>query len=499
MIGGTSAVVVLMSGLIVSTLSLNDVSNYVELNRAVPVGNDGGTSDLALFVPNRAGDYVISSPTELMDHVKDAWDVVVEENQAGLMDAKVKTKPPPMSESEAWHHFQAAKNGVIDSARFLISFSVVPQIQTGGSVLHISASKGDMQTIARILDDPESLLEVDEERLSDGTTPLFNAVALGNSKTVEFLLEKNANPNHVARNGITPLIIAASMGKNDVVNLLLESGADVDYQHPFARTTALHFASELGRQDVIETLCTRGAKNLRKKTGGTALHTAADTNQSKACEALLEHCSSTNVNELLNGDTTPLYLAAQRGFSQVIRTLARHGANLDFVMPRDRFRGELMRLKDNSDSGFYSAKNTEIGNGATSLHAAVENGHLDATSALLELGAKQLTSMEGVSPLLLALQYRHPDIALRLLDVEDALVRAHVNTPCPQDGTFPLFMASLYGYKRVVRKLLDLGANPNLKTSRGHTALSASRRYPNISEMLLRHHHHPSSGGDAEL
>ena len=68
---------------------------------------------------------------------------------------------------------------------------------------------------------------------------------------------------------------------------------------------------------------------------------------------------------------------------------------------------------------------------------------LDATSALLELGAKQLTSMEGVSPLLLALQYRHPIIALRLLDVEDALVRAHVNTPCPQDGTFPLFMASL--------------------------------------------------------
>jgi len=483
-------VVVMMVVIVRTTFSLSDVSNYVELRRDVPVGNRGGVRRMAIYVPHRPGDVTISSPRELMEHVKDAWDVIVEENQAGLLDTKVtsKNKPPPMSEHEAWHHYKAGQNGVIDSGRFLISFGIVPSVQTGGSILHILSSKDDVEAMAAILDDPESRLEVDEERLSDGCTPLFYAVALGNIRTVKFLLKRNANPNHVARNGVTPLIVAASMGHNDIVVLLLEYDADVNYLHPFARTTALHFASEMGRVDVIETLCTRGqAKRLRKKTGGMPIHTAADTNQSKACESLLEHCGS-NVNELLNGDTTPLYLAAQRGFSEVIHVLSRHGANIDYVMPRDRFQGELMRLGKNHDEMsefYYSAKNTEIGNGATSLHAAVENGHLNATCVLLELGAKQLTSMEGVSPLLLSLQYRHPDIALRLLDVENALIRAHVNTPCmKQDGIFPLFVASGYGYERVVRKLLDLGANPTLRTRHGHTALDYSRRHPRILKLL---------------
>ena len=34
---------------------------------------------------------------------------------------------------------------------------------------------------------------------------------------------------------------------------------------------------------------------------------------------------------------------------------------------------------------YYSAKNTERGNGATALHAAVENGHAEASRMLLTL------------------------------------------------------------------------------------------------------------------
>ena len=60
-------------------------------------------------------------------------------------------------------------------------------------------------------------------------------------------------------------------------------------------------------------------------------------------------------------------------------------------------------------------KNTEIGNGATALHAAVENGHLEAAKILLESGAVQSDSMEGATPLIISLQYQHPQIALILL------------------------------------------------------------------------------------
>ena len=51
--------------------------------------------------------------------------------------------------------------------------------------------------------------------------------------------------------------------------------------------------------------------------------------------------------------------------------------------------------------GLYPVKNTEVGNGATALHAAVENGHAECVTALLERGAAQLPSMEGATPLVI--------------------------------------------------------------------------------------------------
>ena len=90
------------------------------------------------------------------------------------------------------------------------------------------------------------------------------------------------------------------------------------------------------------------------------------------------------------------------------------------------------------------------------MHAAVENGHLLATRTLLRLGAKQLPSMRGASPLLIALQYKHPRIAMALLSKNR---EAQVNVATKHDGMFPLFVASRYGYHKVVQRLLNRGAN----------------------------------------
>ena len=113
---------------------------------------------------------------------------------------------------------------------------------------------------------------------------------------------------------------------------------------------------------------------------------------------------------------------------------------VDFVMPNGTFAGKEVAtgagLGEESESGFYRPKNMDTGNGATALHAAVENGHLDAAGVLLNAGAKQLTSMQGASPLLIALQYRHPDIALRLVQDGDGKA-AKINVQTPHDGSFP--------------------------------------------------------------
>ena len=97
------------------------------------------------------------------------------------------------------------------------------------------------------------------------------------------------------------------------------------------------------------------------------------------------------------------------------------------------------------------AEKYEIGNGATALHAAVENGHLLATRTLQ---VKQQFSMRGASPLLIALQYKHPRIAMALL----SKTGSPVNVATKHDGMFPLFVASRYGYHKVVQRL-PTGAN----------------------------------------
>ena len=108
----------------------------------------------------------------------------------------------------------------------------------------------------------------------------------------------------------------------------------MDHPHAFAQCTALHFAAEMGHVDVISALCEAGADaDARKSTGGTPLHTAADCDQPRAVASLLAPPSSASPNLLLNGDTTPLYLAAQRGFTRAAAALLDGGALIDFEMP----------------------------------------------------------------------------------------------------------------------------------------------------------------------
>ena len=456
------------------------VTNYVPLDIKSSITKG---KDLSLLVPT-SGKRELATPTELYEHVKEVWDVVVKDTEsAGLIDAKAASQSiQPLSEDEAWHHFQAGKQGVIDSARFLITFSLLTTLQQGGQPLHIATIHGNLERIRHLVERQD--VDVDLKKFSDGITPLIIASILGNDGAVDLLIKLDANVNQMSRNGITPLIAASTMGHLIVVGKLLKAGAEPDKSHPYAQTSSLHFASEMGNTQIISLLCQYGANpNSRKINGGTPLHVAADTNQSLAVRVLTQNCSS-DTELLLAGDTTPLYLAAQRGFVDVVQALLEVGnANPNYVMPKGSHKGELI-VYENEKAKLYQEKNTEIGNGATALHAAVENGHLLTVRMLLKNGAKQLPSMEGSTPVLIALQYRHPRIAMNLLSKGQ---EAHVNIATPHDGMFPLFAAAQYGYHKVVDRLLARGAHVNAKVKgKEYTAkdIAKSYRHKNVLQIM---------------
>jgi len=448
----------------------------------------GGSGELELKLPPASKQVSIADPTSLMKHVAGAWDSVVAPHQAGLTDPKA----GPMSggvlaPEEAWHHYTAGQQGVIDSARFLVAFNVVPSLQRGGGgELHAAAARGLVERVIAILDaDPQAV----HAATGEGMTALMAAAATGQAKVLEALLEAGADPQASGNNGATALHIAASLGQVQAVEALLTSGStEVDYPHYFATTTALHFAAEMGHVGVVQALCAAGAdSNARKSTGGTPLHTAADCNQPAAVAALLTPPCAADHSLLLNGDTTPLYLAAQRGWTRAAEELLTRGADPNFVMRSGTFSTAVSvpgAAEPLSSGGFYAARNTERANGATALHVAVENGHYATADLLLEHGALQLNSMQGTTPLITALQYKHPHIAARLLAADPP---PNLTARVPVDGASALFVASGEGYTDLVREMLRLGAPPDLANKHGATPLSHSalRGHLPVLRLLL--------------
>ena len=453
----------------------NQLNTHTPLSLQIGVGSAGEQSELKLKLPPEKG-LTISSPQQLMKHVGHAWDTVVAPHQAGLADAKAgHLTAAPLTDGEAWHHYQAGQAGVIDSARFLVAFSVVPSLQQGGGgPLHAAAARGLVDTVRELLETDDGREgEGVHARAADGTTPLHAAAATGHAAVVSLLLEAGADPQAVGKSGATALHAAAAMGHGEVVTALLAGGTTlVDEAHAFAGCTALHFAAEMGHVDVVTALCGAGADaDARKSTGGTPLHTAADCDQPRVVAALLAPPCGASPTKLLNGDTTPLYLAAQRGFARTAGALIDGGADVNFAMPNAVQSRQLAvpGALEMGAGGWYGAKNTERGNGATALHAAVENGHRETARLLVARGARQTGSMEGATPLIIALQYGHPAIAL---DLARAAPTPDLDARVPVDGSCALFVAAGSGYDDVVSALLRLGARPDTTNKHGATPLS---------------------------
>jgi ankyrin repeat protein len=116
----------------------------------------------------------------------------------------------------------------------------------------------------------------DDTMLTTGTTPLLRAAKAGDTEVVGLLLEKGADPKLATRSGINPLMAAAGLGTKE-------------------EDTAGRFKTEA---DIIASI------DLCLKAG-------------------------VDVNAVDSRGETALHGAASKGYDQVIKYLAEHGANLN--------------------------------------------------------------------------------------------------------------------------------------------------------------------------
>ena len=145
-------------------------------------------------------------------------------------------------------------------------------------------------------------------------------------------------------------------------------------------------------------------------------------------------------------------------------------------------KGEKERARNILSTGMVDINSVNL-YGSTPLHLAAIKGKADVVEYLIKYGAdKTTTTIDGKTPLFKAAESGHKDTVKLLIGAETE------NT---------MILATKGGNISVVRMLLDAGADPNMKSSRGDTPLLMSANEGNlgITKLLLQRGAQPNIVG----
>ena len=345
----------------------------------------------------------------------------------------------------------------------------------GTTALHWAVESDDAETVQLLIQAGANVKAKDRY----GFTPLYFACSSGNARIVRALVEAGADPNAADSGGETALMTATRIGNVDALKALLQHGASVNAKDVVTQQTALMWAARTNHADGIGLLLEYGAEvNARTRAGKTpARRPPGAGGGSHGVGIVRGGWPERGYQDPTPGGMTALLYAARDGRLEIARALAKAKADV----------------------------NQADVNGITPLLMALTNNHLELAKFLLEQGAASNASDGwGRTPLWAAVEMRNRDLGrggeheidrasafelIRMLLDRDADPNARTKEVPPVrrfveplgdlswvdfTGQTPFLRAALSGDISVMRLLLEKGADPNLATDAGTTALMAA-------------------------
>ena len=357
----------------------------------------------------------------------------------------------------------------------------------GTSALHWAAHVND-QAMAKLL--IESGADVNANNRY-GQSPLHVAVRQRHADMVQLLLGADADIEQVDAAAEAPLQLAARLGDGRIVDILLEAGADVDGRDQRYGQTALMLAVRQEHAPLVQRLLAAGADVNAQSAAGelqnVVLPSEVPVGTSQGVGINRSGLPDRGMRYPLTGAKTPLLFATRQGNLALTQMLVEAGADIE---------------KPDAN-GITPLLNAILNHSVVNVNRTGRSDHLKVAQYLIQAGADVNTQdWYGQSPLWAAVDIRNLEFAvtettnrvdreetftlIQTLLAKGADANPRIKEFPPErrfiagtgfngwvdmTGQTPFLRAAISADLRVLKLLLEHGADPNLTTVGGTNAL----------------------------
>ncbi len=314
---------------------------------------------------------------------------------------------------------------------------------------------------------------------ADGMTALHWTVEHDDLELTQSLLAAGADPKAKNRYEVTPLALACTNGNPAIVTALLEKGADPNATLPGGES-ALMTASRTGNLACVQLLLKNGADvKAHERKGQSAIMWAAAEGHAPVVNELI--AAGADPNDSLSSGFNPLFFAVRAGKSSVVELLLGKGIDVNQVLKT-------------SGGGKAPRK------GTSPLVLAVENGHFELAVRLVDAGADPNDERSGYTVLHALSWVRKPnrgdgddgdpapmttgkldslqfvrELVARGANVNQRLERGSSGRgKLSRQGATPFMMSAVTADLPLMKTLVELGADPSIPNEENATPLMAA-------------------------